>query len=101
MVTFFEHSSAFDLDKYEKKMSRPVFPFGSSFSKLLLSDVCVSMVAGFFFHRSFNSTTVHAVFSKLFFFLKFIFQFAFFCFLSVLAASILVDIALFIVSVLP
>ena len=60
-----------------------------------------SMVAGFF-HRSFDSTTVHAVFSMLFFFfLKFSFQFAFFCFLSVSPACILVDIAMFIISVLP
>ena len=53
LVTFFEHSSAFDLDKYEKKLSRLFFPFGSSFSWLLLSNVCVFYGCGYFFSSIF------------------------------------------------
>ena len=60
-----------------------------------------SMVAGFFFIDFLIRQQCMLCFQYCFFFLKFSFQFAFFCFLSVLPACILVDIAMFIISVLP
>ena len=64
----------------KKKNELAVFRFWFVFFLVAAIQCLCFLWLRVFFHRSFDSTTVHAVFSILFFFLKFSFQFAFFFF---------------------